>query len=157
MDLQKDLLELYKVVSTYPAIDNHTHALLKEEHRDAVPFEGLISEATGPALTEDAIHTLACYRAAAQLGKVLGLGETAEWEDVKRARSAMDYDHLCRIFMEPTKIQCILIDDGLGARDIVYDYKWHDRFTTSPTKRIVRVEIIAEVCVLYRVFHSRAV
>lgn len=145
MELQRDLLELYKTVFTCPAIDNHAHAFLKAEHRDVVPFEGLISEANGSALTEDAVHTLACYRATAQLSKLFNLGERAEWEDVKRARKAMEYEALCRICMEPTNIQCILIDDGLGVRDLVYDYKWHDRFTTSPTKRIVRVEVLAEV------------
>lgn len=146
MELQEDLLELYKTVFTYPAIDNHAHAFLKVESRDAIPFEGLISEATGLALTEDAIHTVACYRATAQLGKLFGLGSTADWEDVKCSRRVMDYDQLCRMCMGPTKIQCILIDDGLGVADMVYDYKWHDRYTTSPTKRIVRVEILAEVC-----------
>ena len=44
-------------------------------------------------------------------------------------------------------IQCILIDDGLGGADKhkMYDYKWHDNVAHSPTKRIVRVETVAEV------------
>ncbi|OBZ74438.1 Protein fluG [Grifola frondosa] len=46
--------------------------------------------------------------------------------------------------MAPTRIQCILIDDGLGSAWTLHHYKWHDQFTTSPTKRIVRVEIVAE-------------
>lgn len=49
---------------------------------------------------------------------------------------------------EPTNIQCILIDDGLGTTDDaakLYDYRSHDRLTHSPTRRIVRVEAIAEV------------
>ncbi|OSX56698.1 hypothetical protein POSPLADRAFT_1071895 [Postia placenta MAD-698-R-SB12] len=144
MELQQDLSELFKVVHRYPAIDNHAHAFLKVENRDAMPFEGLISEASGPALTEDAIHTLACYKATVQLAKLFGLPAGATWEDVKRARSAADYNMLCRMCMAPTRIQCILIDDGLGVRDMVYDYKWHDRYTASPTKRVVRVEILAE-------------
>lgn len=145
MELQQDLSELFKVVYNYPAIDNHAHAFLKVENRDAMPFEGLISEASGPALTEDAVHTLACYKATVQLAKLFGLPAGATWEDVKRARSAANYDMLCRMCMGPTRIQCILIDDGLGVRDMVYDYKWHDRYTASPTKRVVRVEILAEV------------
>lgn len=139
-----DLVELHRVVFSYPAIDNHAHAFLKEENRNDVPFEGLVSEASGPALLEDAPQTLACFRAAIQLGKVLGLGEAAEWEDVKRVRKEMKYLELCRLFMAPTRIQCILIDDGLGVRDIVYEYNWHDQFTASPTKRIVRVEVVAQ-------------
>ena len=145
LSVEDDLSSLLRVISSYPAIDNHAHALLKVENRDAISFEGLVSEATGPALTEDAIHTLACYRATCQLGTLFGLGKDASWEDVKRRRKELDYDQLCRLCMEPTRIQCILIDDGLGVRDIVYDYKWHDRYTGSPTKRIVRTEVVAQV------------
>lgn len=146
IDLNKDLWELYKIVSVYPAIDNHAHPLLKPEFKDSVPFEGLVSEASGPALTQDAVQTLACYRATAQLAKLFGLPRNAGWEDVKRIRTGMDYEELCKICMGPTRVQCILIDDGLGSAHLVNDYKWHDRFTFSPTKRIVRVEVEAEVC-----------
>ena len=145
LEIEDDLSKLSRLTSSYPTIDNHAHALLKIENRDAIPFEGLVSEATGPALTEDAVHTLACYRATAQLGVLFGLGKDASWEDVKRRRKELEYDQLCRLCMEPTKIQCILIDDGLGVRDMVYDYKWHDRYTGSPTKRIVRIEVVAQV------------
>lgn len=146
--LGQDLSKLLHIVSSHPAIDNHAHALLKIENRDAMPFEGLISEAAGLALTEDAIHTLACYRATAQLADLYGLSKDAGWEDVKRKRKELDYDQLCRLCMEPTRIQCILIDDGLGVRDMVNDYKWHDRYTGSPTKRIVRIEVVAQVRLL---------
>ncbi|EMD35054.1 hypothetical protein CERSUDRAFT_116557 [Gelatoporia subvermispora B] len=144
MALTRELAELHRIVFSYPAIDNHAHALLKPEFRDVFPFEGLISEATGCALTQDAVQTLACFRATAQLAGLFRLDPKAGWEDVKRTRQAMNYDELCRICMGPTRIQCILIDDGLGTAGMCEDYKWHDRFTASPTKRIVRVEIVAE-------------
>ena len=41
------LSNLAKTAYTYPAIDNHTHPLLKEAFRDTLPFEGIISEASG--------------------------------------------------------------------------------------------------------------
>ena len=48
--------------------------------------------------------------------------------------------------MEPSHIQCILFDDGLGGvAEFAEDYRWHDKFTVSPCKRIVRVETLAEV------------
>ena len=62
--------ELVRVAITYPAIDNHAHPLLKAEHRDALNFDGVISEATGSALSEDAVNTLACYRATHQLANI---------------------------------------------------------------------------------------
>lgn len=140
------LPELTRVAFTYPAIDNHAHPFLKAQYRDHFDFEGLISEAAGGALTEDAITTLACFRATLQLSKLYKLPGEPTWEAVKQFRRAMDYDQLCGICMAPTKIQCILIDDGLGGvSQFAEDYKWHDRLTGSPTKRIVRVETLAEV------------
>ncbi|KAI1790899.1 amidohydrolase-domain-containing protein [Ganoderma leucocontextum] len=147
MDVNKDLSELSIVVFSYPSIDNHAHAILREENKNAFPFEGLVTEArTERGLTQDAVYTVACYRATAQLSKLFHLGPNADWEFVKAYRNSLPYERLCRVCMEPTKIQCILIDDGLGGADKskLYDYRWHDRLTGSPTKRIVRVETLAE-------------
>ncbi|CDO70431.1 hypothetical protein BN946_scf184999.g72 [Trametes cinnabarina] len=144
MDISQDLRELSRVAFSYPAIDNHAHPFLREECKYAHPFEGLISEATGEKATRDATHTMACYRATAQLARLYGLGPGADWEAVKQHRKEIPYEKLCRMCMEPTRIQCILIDDGLGLPDRVYPYRWHDQFTGSPTKRIVRIEALAE-------------
>ncbi|KAI6141801.1 amidohydrolase 2 [Pisolithus tinctorius] len=138
--------ELARAAFAYPAIDNHAHPLLTEEHRNVFPFEGSYSEAAGEALTDDSVHTLACYRSTFQLAKLFGLksGED-DWEAVKKKRSSLDYAQLCKICMQPSGIQCILIDDGLsGARDFAEGYKWHDQFTFSPTRRIVRIEVEAQ-------------
>jgi hypothetical protein len=142
---QPDFPQLYTSAFTFPAIDNHAHPLLKAQHRSSFPFEGLISEAEGEALSRDSTHTLACLRATAQLRKVFKL-ESASWDDIKAARVKLDYRDLCKMFLEPTGIQCILLDDGLGGvHEFAEDYTWHDQFTTSRTKRIVRIEIVAEV------------
>lgn len=136
---------LHSTAFTHPAIDNHAHPLLRSEHRNEFPFEGLISEATGTALTKDATHTLACIRATSQLSPLLNLPPTATWDDVKAARSAIPYDDLCTLFIKPTLIHCILIDDGLGNKDIAETYTFHDRFTLTPSFQVVRIEIVAEV------------
>ncbi|KAF8064167.1 amidohydrolase-domain-containing protein [Lyophyllum atratum] len=138
------LSDLQAAASTYPAIDNHAHPLLQDKHRSSMPFEGIISEAEGDALTSDAIHTLACHRATRQLAKLFGLPEGSSWGDVKTKRSEFEYINLCQRSFEPTKIQCVLIDDGLGASDIVHDVPWHDQFTHSPAKRVVRIEVVAQ-------------
>ncbi|THH29290.1 hypothetical protein EUX98_g4877 [Antrodiella citrinella] len=137
---------LARVTFGYPAIDNHAHPLLTAANRNAFPFEGLVSEANpDQGLTTNAPFTLACYRAMAQLIRLYRLNAEATWEEVKAARSSLDYDQLCVRCMEPTRIQCILMDDGLGGvSELAEGYKWHDRFTASRTKRIVRVEILAE-------------
>jgi len=141
------MADLRKVVFTYPAIDNHCHPLLQESHRNAVQIDGVLSEATGAALTEDAVHTLAGYRATKHLSRLYsGLSDRYTWEEIKEHRTGREYEELCRQNFEPAHIQCLLIDDGLrGVEEMCERYTWHDQFTSSPSKRIVRVEVIAEV------------
>lgn len=145
-NLSADYPALHNACHKYPAIDNHAHPLLKLAHRDAMTFENVISDASGAAL-QDSVHSLACFRATNQLAKLFGLeGGDVTWEKVKAAGRDMEYEKLCRTCFEPTRIQCLLIDDGLGgSKDLAEKYKWHDRLTTSPTKRIVRLEVAAEV------------
>ena len=136
--------ELVQAVLFYPAIDNHTHPLLSESHKDDFALESVISEAQGPALTEHANHTLASYRATKQLSELLGCED--EWNAIKEKRSSLDYSELCNVCMGRTGIQCFLLDDGLDSEGLCEDVKWHDQFSSSPSKRIVRVEVIAQVC-----------
>jgi hypothetical protein len=137
---------LYVAAFTHPAIDNHAHPLLRSSFRSALPFEGLISEAEGAALTSDAPHTIACFRATKQLGRLFGLGEDASWEDVKRHRDGMGYEELCGLCFRGSGIETVFIDDGLGGvEEMAEGYRWHDRFTKGRTRRIVRVEAVAEV------------
>ncbi|KAK7440058.1 hypothetical protein VKT23_017308 [Stygiomarasmius scandens] len=138
------LESLYKAAFNFPAIDNHAHPLLKGSHRFRIPFEGLVSEADGEALT-DAVHTLACQHATPQLATVLQLDMNASsWDDVKVARDQIEYNVLCDMFMKPCNIQSILLDDGLGGvAEWAEDLKWHRRFGCD-TKRVVRIEAEAE-------------
>jgi len=140
------MTNLRQVTFTYPAIDNHCHPLLKESHRDAIRFDSLLSEAQGAALTEDAAHSLAGYRATKQLSELYGgSSDRYTWKEIKEHRTGREYDELCRRNFKPANIQCLLIDDGLGgAEETCERYTWHDQFTSSPSKRIVRVEVIAE-------------
>lgn len=138
-------MSLKDVIYGYPTIDNHAHPLCKAEHRSEFPLEGILSEAQGSALTEDSIHTVAFYRGSRQLANLYGLDEDSSWDDIKAARETIAYDRLCDISMQPTRIQCLLLDDGLGGMsELCYPASWHDRFTSSPTKRIVRVEVVAQ-------------
>ena len=142
---RKNRLELLeKAAFCYPIIDNHTHNLLKEENRREFPFEGLTSEATGEA-QKHAVSAVAHYRATIQLAQLYGCDPT--FESVKKARDAMSYQELCDKCMKPTGIVSLLLDDGIDrVEELCYDYKWHDRFAATPSKRIVRVEVLAQVC-----------
>ncbi|KAH0834001.1 amidohydrolase 2 [Lanmaoa asiatica] len=149
--------ELASAVLAYPAIDNHAHPLLTEKHRNAFPLEGIISEASGDALTHDSRYTLASYRATAQLSKLLGSkGGEPTWDALKNRREDTDYVDLCNMCFKPTGIQCILLDDGLGGvADLAETCEWHDQFTTSPSKRLVRIETEAEN-ILRNLLHSNS-
>jgi len=145
------LKQLYQTTFNHPAIDNHAHPLLSSNRRSRIPFEGVISEAQGDAL-DDAIHTLACYHATEQLNELFEIPpafvnhrRSCTWDDVKRWRDTLDYSDLCRTCFEPTHIECILMDDGLnGVDELAEPYQWHDTFTRSETKRILRIEKFAE-------------
>ncbi|EIN05840.1 hypothetical protein PUNSTDRAFT_145746 [Punctularia strigosozonata HHB-11173 SS5] len=135
---------LAEACAHYPAIDDHGKAS-PATYRDSVPFEGLISEAEGDALLNDAPHTISCFRAAKELAPLFKLPDGASWDSVKAARQKIPYDELVQLSMHRTGIQCLLLDDGLGGvQEMCEDYKWHDQFTRSATKRIVRVEIVAQ-------------
>ena len=138
---------LHEAVFAQPVIDNHAHPLLRAQKRRFLSFEGLISEAKGPALVEDAPHTLACYRATKQLARLYGLKESSTWEDVKSYRDRLDYRELCSLSFKNSGIEHILVDDGLDASlSLAENYKWNDQFISGCTKRIVRIEVEAEVC-----------
>jgi len=141
-------MSLRDVVFGYPAIDNHAHPLLKEEHRQGLPFEGVISEAQSDAV-KDAVHSLPGYRATRQLAELYGLDPGADWEEIKSHRGTLEYDQLCNMNMQKSGIQCLLLDDGLrGVQEMANGLSWHERFTDGSVYRIVRLEAIAEVRVL---------
>ncbi|KAG7087501.1 hypothetical protein E1B28_013462 [Marasmius oreades] len=135
---------LAQAAFNFPVIDNHAHPLLKSEYRDKFPFESLISEASGNALTQDAPYTLACFRATAQLAPLLDLDENVTWDDVKARRAEIPYLALCKRFMVSCQIQCLLLDDGLeGVAEYAEGLGWHSH-NFGDTRRIVRVEVEAE-------------
>jgi hypothetical protein len=140
--------DLHRMVFNLPAIDNHAHPILKEAHRDAVALEGLVSEAQGIALTEDSIHTVGNMRATKELSKLFGLGVDTTWQELKEHRNGLPYSDLTGICFEEAKLQALLLDDGLsGVDELAENYRTHDSLTTSPTKRIARIEVVAEVSI----------
>ena len=144
-------MSLKDVVFNYPAIDNHAHPLLKEERRQSLPFEQVISEAQSNAV-KDAVHSLPGYRAARQLAELYGLDPGVDWEEIKSHRDTLEYGRLCDTNMQKSGIQCLLLDDGLqGVQEMANDLSWHGRFTNGSVCRLVRIEPVAEVRVRYPV------
>jgi hypothetical protein len=135
------LEELSRVIRCTPIIDNHAHPLLKPEMLSKYPLMSIATEAHGDAI-DDTPKSLAHHRAVKQLAKVLDCGPT--WEavvaaiELKRIEAPEDWISECFY-----GIETILIDDGLDTEEDVYDYSWHDGFTASSCKRIVRIESVA--------------
>jgi hypothetical protein len=137
---------LRQIVFHHPAIDNHAHPLLKND--GSLDFTGAISEARGGAL-KDASTSLAAMRAARQLAPLYGIEEDVpEWSTVLEARRNAETEEVRWTCFQAARIQCLLLDDGLGDASACEDVRFHDRFTSSPSKRIVRIEVIAEVSIL---------
>lgn len=135
---------LRHLIQYHPLIDNHAHNILTRDAAtdyDSFPLESITSEAHGRAL-ENAPTTMALIRATRQLSELYG-SPCTQWSDVVEAHSRWvekDYEGLIRRSLEGT--HALLLDDLLTDEDIE-GYAWHDSFTTSATKRIVRVEAMA--------------
>ncbi|KAI0430444.1 glutamine synthetase [Xylaria sp. FL1042] len=133
---------LNTVLETIPIIDNHAHPLLKSEFMSSHALLSIATEANGDALN-DTFSSLAHIRAVKQLAQILGCEQT--WDAVvssieqKRAVSPQAWIQQCL-----DGIETILVDDGLGAPEQSEEYSWHNTFTRSKCRRIVRIESVAE-------------
>lgn len=148
----QQLADLCASIQRTPIIDNHAHPLLRPWALSKYPLMSITTEASGDAIYS-AWSSLAHIRATKQLAGVLGC-RAASWESVvsrieqARLENADAWTARCL-----HGIETILVDDGLDGADEVFDYAWHDAFTRSPCKRIVRLEKVAadlidEVCQL---------
>ncbi len=135
-----DLRALNAAIEGTPLIDNHAHPLLKPAHQDLYPLVAIATEAHGDAAA-DAVTSLAHVRATKQLARALGC-EPA-WDAVTAAVAAerRKGDAWTRRCLGG--IETILVDDGLDGAERVQDYAWHDEFTASRCRRIVRIEALA--------------
>ncbi|KAK7722340.1 hypothetical protein SLS64_000877 [Diaporthe eres] len=135
------LNDLIRAIHKCPIIDNHAHPLLKPEALAKYPLISITTEASGDAI-HAAFTSLSHLRGVKQLAHVLDCAQT--WEAVVAAieqRRLEDYDDWISECLDG--IETILVDDGLDAPDDAYDYEWHNSFTRSGCKRIVRIETVA--------------
>lgn len=135
--------ELKKCIQTMPVIDNHAHNLLRPAGLRTHDILTITTEANGDAL-EDAPKSLAHLRAVRQLRALYDVPADADWAAVSGKRIELferDADTLVKKCLEGT--QTILIDDGLPDEDSMEPVSWHDKYTLSPCKRIVRIEQVA--------------
>ncbi|KUI74402.1 Protein fluG [Cytospora mali] len=142
--------EVVKAIRKCPIVDNHAHPLLKPDALAKHPLLSITTEASGDAI--HAAHTsLSHLRGIKQLAHVLDCAQT--WEAVVAAieqRRIVDYEDWISECLDG--IETVLVDDGLDNVDDVYDYAWHNSFTRSACKRIVRIETVAG-----RIIHKHAV
>lgn len=141
MEQRNHLQQLLDCIRTTPVIDHHAHNVLRPSEQERHPLLSITTEATGKAL-QHTRSTLAHMRAVQQLADILGCDPI--WTTVQshlQKRRKEDSESWSRFCFRG--IETVLIDDGLDAKT-VHPYNWHDRFTRSPCKRIVRIENIAE-------------
>ena len=135
--------ELKRVIQTHPIVDNHAHNLLRPSGLRTHDVLTITTEASGDAL-EDATKPLSHIRAVRQLRALYDLPNDADWAAISGKRIELierDPDALMKRCLEGT--QTILIDDGLPDEDTMEPIDWHDKYTLSPCKRIVRIEQVA--------------
>ena len=136
--------QLRHLIRTHPLIDNHCHNLLSARHAanyDKYAFECIASDAGATALSQTASKTLPYARAVKQLAQLYDCAP--DWQEIKRVRKERiqeDYEGLVRQCLLGT--QSLLLDDLL-TDDGVEPFQWHNRFSRSPSRRIVRIESVA--------------
>ncbi|KAH6840732.1 hypothetical protein B0I37DRAFT_315945 [Chaetomium sp. MPI-CAGE-AT-0009] len=130
-----------RAIRSTPIIDHHAHPIFKLEALNKKPLLAITTEARDDAI-DSATTSLPHLRAVRQLASVLGCGYT--WESVvaaieeKRLDCPEDWTADCLF-----GIETILVDDGLDTEDNANAYSWHDDYTRSKCKRIVRIEKVA--------------
>ncbi|KAF1839752.1 extracellular developmental signal biosynthesis protein FluG [Decorospora gaudefroyi] len=136
--------QLRHIASNYPIIDNHAHNLILPSHSETIPFETIATEAQGRAL-RDTFKSLSHLRAARQLRQLFEVGEDADWDDVLEQRVEWLRSNSERLHQRCFEgVHALLIDDGLAGPEKGYPYDYHDHYTKAPSKRIVRIETVAE-------------
>ncbi|KXJ87729.1 hypothetical protein Micbo1qcDRAFT_151725 [Microdochium bolleyi] len=148
MPPHEGLDRLYKAIDKCPIIDNHAHPLLRPEYLNKYPLLSIASEAHGDALAEHP-NSLPHLRATRQLASMLGCNDN--WAHVEasiqqiRSTDPEAWTRKCL-----GGIETLLLDDGLDNPEQIYEYSWHDQFTRSKCKRIVRIEALAEFLIKRR-------
>jgi hypothetical protein len=136
--------QLRHVANHFPIIDNHTHNLILPTHAETIPFESITTEAQGRAL-RDTFKSLPHLRAARQLRQLYECGEDADWEDILEQRTEWLRSDPQRLHQRCFEgVHALLVDDGLAGPEKVYPYDSHDEYMQAPSKRIVRIETVAE-------------
>ncbi|KAK4240994.1 hypothetical protein C8A03DRAFT_30832 [Achaetomium macrosporum] len=141
-----------RAIRSTPIIDHHAHPLLKSEALSKHALLSITTEASGDAI-HSATTSLPHLRAVRQLASALSCGFT--WESVvaaieeKRLTCPEDWTAECL-----SGIESILIDDGLDGQDDANPYAWHDDYTRSRCKRIVRIEKVA-ADIIHRIGNAR--
>jgi hypothetical protein len=136
--------QLRHVVQNFPIIDNHAHNLILPAYLDTEPFESITSEAQGRAL-KDTFKSLPHLRAVRQLRELYQLSDDADWNDIIEQRVEWLRSNPEQLTQRCFQgVHALLIDDGLASPEKVYPYRYHDRYSKAPSKRIVRIETVAE-------------
>lgn len=137
----EQISELVQAIHQTPIIDNHAHPLLKPETVGQHPLLSIASEAHADAIRAS-VTSLPHHRAVHQLSAVLGCAPT--WESVVASieqRRTNDYSAWVARCL--SGLETILVDDGLDNEDDAFDFSWHDAFTRSKCRRIVRIKALA--------------
>jgi hypothetical protein len=136
--------QLRHVANNFPIIDNHAHNLILPTHANTIPLESITTEAQGRAL-RDTFKSLPHLRAARQLRQLYECGEDADWEDILEQRLEWFRSDPQRLHQRCFEgVHALLVDDGLAGPETVYPYDSHDEYLQAPSKRIVRIETVAE-------------
>ncbi|KAJ3220881.1 hypothetical protein HK099_003927 [Clydaea vesicula] len=131
---------LIQEVNSIPAIDGHAHPLLTKIQED-IPLQSIISEAGGDAL-KDSDDTIVFHRTINSISWLYNTENSLA--SINKFRTEKTIAELSKICFEKSNIYGVLFDDGLSGDN--NSIRYHDNFTKTRNKRVLRIEVVAQDC-----------
>lgn len=131
-------------LSAIPVVDNHCHAVLRDQAGiDLQRWRGLLTESSEPLTESDHVTTSLFYRRIVhRLAHFFGCEHTDE--AVLQARQAADTDGWITRMLQSAKIDTLILDDGFPAREVVMSDEEFGRLAGCRTVHLLRVELLMQ-------------
>ncbi len=127
-------------LSTFPAIDQHAHNLLKPEVLSSLPYTAAFTESGDPQIWRQHAPTSLNYRRSLrEVADLLACDPQAE--AIRAAQAQLGWEAWTRRCLTAANLEAVFLDDGFLSEAIL-PLDWHRQFV--PVHRILRLEVLAQ-------------
>lgn len=124
-------------------VDNHAHAMLRQQPDDVVAFRANFTEAHDPKLARDHVRSSVQYCwALRQLTRVLGI--SPDEEEFMAHRREREFSAYARWLVQNAHLDWLLLDEGYPPPELAYSSPEMERTLGVRVGRILRIETFLE-------------